>query len=114
MYLLQFMIYSILQIVPIMELCSSLDLFNLLCVSLTVRKLIKKKCFLLFPDFSLHVWKQSKYLNIYEPLPEYGLSLLFEELGVAQYLNQRQCSGNSIMYNNTVLTNGLFIVFKDF
>jgi hypothetical protein len=39
------MIYSILQIVPIMELCSSLDLFNLLCVSLTVRKLIKKKMF---------------------------------------------------------------------
>ena len=70
--------------------------------------------FLSFPDFSLRVWKQSKYLDIYEPLPEYGLSLLFEELGVAQYLNQRQCSGDSMMYNNTALTNGLFIVVKKY
>lgn len=60
------------------------------------------------------MWKQSKYLNIYEPLPEYGLSLLFEELEVAQYLNQRQCSGDNIMYNNTVLTNGWFIVVKKY
>ncbi|CAG2233871.1 unnamed protein product [Mytilus edulis] len=43
-------------------------------------------------NFSLEKWKQSKYLNRDQPLPEYGLSLLFEELGISSFIRKGQCS----------------------
>ncbi|VDI45264.1 Hypothetical predicted protein [Mytilus galloprovincialis] len=52
--------------------------------------------------FSLEKWKESKYIGKDQHLPAYGLSLLFEEIGISPFLRKEQCSAEITKYRKNL------------
>jgi len=51
------------------------------------------------PDFNLTSWVEKKVGQIQTDLPDYLISTLLEELGVAPYLNDPQCTVSTTTTN---------------
>jgi len=64
------------------------------------------KVSIIFADFSLRGWKAAENMDPYKPLSDYGQSLLFEKMGISPHLQQEQCGGNTVMFNQAVWTDG--------
>lgn len=47
---------------------------------------------LFFKDFSLSRWLLNQNIAVGQQLPDYAVDLLTEQLGIAQYLQNKQCS----------------------
>ena len=49
-------------------------------------------CLLFILDFSLTTWMKEQEINLGQKLPRYAVDLLAEELGIAGYLQESQCT----------------------
>ena len=49
-------------------------------------------CLLFILDFSLTAWMKEQEINLGQKLPRYAVDLLAEELGIAGYLQEGQCT----------------------